>query len=377
LSHLFASGVPAWPIGLIAVALLLRGADALYYRDSERVLRHLRLVPSNGPRERYYRSLDPLFALLPFLWSWWEIIAVTALALDLDHALGYLALTVFVGARFRALQEIGHTAVHFGLCRHQTWQWGLSNVLFQYPCLKPDMRHRCVSHVVQHHRHANERRDPNIVRFESLGFVPGISPARFRRMLFHSFTPRGFAETLRMAATGVRMNHSWAGAALRGSVMLSLVLLLLWCGGWKALAFGYLVPLVTIYPWFSWISLLVEHRWFVECHEEDRVARECVNARPTDYHGLSGWLIKHCVLPATDHHHLAHSLYPHVRWNYMAAIDRVLKAREPRYAAYRSEGLLWSNGARPSALSELRERMTSNAHADLAPWAAGVMERTR
>jgi fatty acid desaturase len=210
------------------------------------------------------------------------------------------------------------------------------------------------------------------VRFESIGFVPGMSPARFRLMLFHSFTPRGLAETLRLSAVGATRNSSWVGAAVRITVVAATLAVFLAAGGWRALVFGYVVPLLTIYPWFSWISLLVEHRWFVECHEDDRVARECINGRPTDYHGVSGWLIKHFVLPATDHYHLSHSLYPHVRWNYVAAVDRALKQRDVRYGAFLSVGLVWPRGDTPSALSELRERMTSSPAVDLASWAADL-----
>ena len=226
------------------------------------------------------------------------------------------------------------------------------------------MRHRVVSHVQQHHRNANEPHDPNIVRFERLGFVPGISRASFRIMLFHSFTPRGFRETAAMILAGARGNTTFAGIVARGLVVAALLALYAWFGGLPALAFGYALPLVTVYPWFSWLSLLVEHRWFVECNARTRFSRECTVGRPTDYPGASGWLIKHFILPATDHYHLVHSLYPHVRWNYMRAIDRVLKTRSPEYIAHRSVGFYRSNGSTPSAMSELRERMTRKEMTD-------------
>src|SRR5688500_5449765 len=122
-----------WVIGLLGAAALLRITDAWYYRDAERVLRHLNLVPQSGPRESYYASLDPLFAPVPFLFNWCEIIAVALLAVRLAHPLAYAVLVIFVAGRFRALQEVSHTATHFGLCRRQRFQWALSNVLFQYP----------------------------------------------------------------------------------------------------------------------------------------------------------------------------------------------------------------------------------------------------
>jgi fatty acid desaturase len=371
------STLNAWPVFAILAALLMRALDTAYHRDAQRILQRLHLAPQAAAREPCYRALDPVFALLPFVWNWFEIAAATALAKQVDHTLGYTLLTLFAGARIRALQEVGHTAVHLGLCRSKRWQWGLANVLFQYPCFKPNMRARCISHVHQHHRATNQPSDPNIARFRAIGFVPPMSLGRFQCMLFYPFTPRGLLETLRLMVRATASNQSIFDSVVRANVVLVVVCLFVAIGGWQGLVFAYLLPLLTVYPWFSWISLLVEHRWFVECHAKARFARECINGRPTDYSGVSGWLIKHFVLPASDHYHLAHSLYPHVRWNYLAAIDRKLKARDPAYGTFRTEGLFWSNGSRPSALLELRARMTANADQDRAAWAVAAAEQTR
>jgi hypothetical protein len=364
-----------WPAGLVAAAMVLRLGHLWYYRDHERVLRHLGLR-GDAERDSYYRSLDPVFAVFPFAWSWFEIFGLTAFALRLDHIASYIALMFLVATRLRAIQETGHTATHYGLCRQRRWQWTLSNLLFQYPCFKPDMHHRYISHVRQHHHHANEPDiDPNVVRFKRLGFLPGISRRRFDVMLLHPLTPRGFAETFSFIVTGVRQNKTALGAVVRIVVVAALVTAFVSTVGWSGLVLGFAIPMVTIYPVYSWISLLAEHRWFVECNETSHFARECVNGRPTAYPGALGWIVKHAVFPATDHYHLAHSLYPHIRWNHMAAIDRVLAAGDPRYGRYGSVGLLWQDGDRPSALSELRARMTSGETNDLASWASGLLER--
>lgn len=365
---------PWWGAGLLIGALVLRLAQLWYYRDHERVLRHLGLRDA-AERDAYYRPLDPVFAMFPFVWSWCEIFGLTALALQLDHVVGYLALVVLVATRLRAIQETGHTATHYGLCRQRRFQWLLSDLLFQYPCFKPDMSFRYISHVRQHHHHANEPDiDPNILRFKKLGFLPGISRRRFDAMLLHPLTPRGFAETFSFIVSGVRQNKTALGAVIRIAVVAALVTAFVVCVGWTGFLVGYAIPMVTIYPLYSWISLLVEHRWFVECTESSHFARECVNGRPTAYPGAAGWILKHALFPATDHYHLAHSLYPHIRWNHMAAIDRALAAGDPRYGKYGSVGLLWQAGERPSALSELRARMTSGQATDLASWASGLVE---
>jgi fatty acid desaturase len=361
-----------WPAGVLIASLVLRGLDAWYYRDDERVLRHLGLRGEGG-RAPYYRTFDPVFAVIPFVWSWCDVVAALSFAMRLDHVIGYIALVFVVGTRFRALQETCHTATHYGLCRQRRLQWELSNLLFLYPCFKPDMHHRYISHVRQHHHHANDPDiDPNIHRFARVGFTPGMSDRTFLIMLFHPFTPRGFLETVTLIVTGARRNQTRRNVVLRAAMVMVTLSGFVWAFGWTGLVLGYVVPMLTTYPWYSWLSLLAEHRWFVGCDETNHFARECVLGRPTDYPGLAGWFIKHGVFPATDHYHLVHSLYPHIRWNHMAAIDRVLVERDPRYARYGSVGLFFAGGERPSALSELRTRMTSGSTADLAPWATSL-----
>lgn len=362
------------PFGLLAASLVLRVADHWYYRDPAPVLRLLSLAPRPaGDRDEYYKRWDPLFATFPFLWAWSDVVLAVLLADRVGHPLGWAVAAVFVGTRFRVLQEASHAAVHRGLCRSRRWQWALSNLFAQWPCLRADMHHRFVAHVREHHAHANELgADPNITRFVSIGVVPGMSADRFRARLLFPLTPAGLTETLRGAWANVfRRNHTTVCAGLRLCVVGVVGWAFLRLGGATGLLVGYVVPLLTVYPLCSWISVLAEHRWFAACDATDRRTRECVNGRPTDYHGLAR-LAKHTIFPFSDHYHLAHSLYPKLRWNYLAAVDRALKEQDARYARFASSGLLRVRGSRPSALSELRERLTTPDHADLAPWAVGL-----
>jgi fatty acid desaturase len=138
--------------------------------------------------------------------------------------------------------------------------------------------------------------------------------------------------------------------------------------GLRGVLFGYMLPRLLVYPTYSWIALLAEHRWFARSSAAGR-AREYECGRPTDYTGFFGWLVTSFISPAADHFHLAHSLYPHVRWNHLGEVDRILKQSVPAYASHASLGLLAKAGERPSALSELRDRMTDTSHPDLADWA--------
>ena len=145
--------------------------------------------------------------------------------------------------------------------------------------------------------------------------------------------------------------------------------------GWRGIVFGWLLPLLTTYQLFAWWALLAEHRWFVEGTPRTRADIEYLAGRPTDYRGIGGWLVRALVSPSSDAFHLAHSLYPGLRWNYLPAIDRHLKINEPRYTAHASEGLLVTRYGIPSALSELRERLSGiSARALDAPRNEGIAQ---
>lgn len=361
---------------LLLLAVLFRIADQLYYRNPDPVLRLLRLTDRGGERGFYYKRFDHLFAMFPFLWAWADLLLLAVIAARYPHAAVYLCVIVLAGTRFRVLQEASHIAVHGGLCKSRHWQWLLSDVAAQWPCFRPDMYHRHIAHVIEHHAHANELDDdPNITRFIAVGVIPGIPRATLWAKVLRPLSVRGIHETVRTAWSNaltrdVRSHGLWLRVMTVGAVVAMFAL----TSGPIGILVAYAVPLVTVYPFFSWISVLAEHRWFVRCEELDRKGRECVNGRPTDYAGL-GRLAKHTIFPFTDHYHLAHSLYPTLRWNYLPAVDRALRARDPRYARFASVGLFRSRGDRPSALSELFDRLSTPEHPDVADWAKQLSAR--
>jgi fatty acid desaturase len=279
--------------------------------------------------------------------------------------IGAPALTVVAAARFRFLQEVGHTALHGALCRSRRWQWLLSDAFANGPLFRADSAHRFIAHVREHHMHVNELDgDPNIARFIRIGFVPGLTTRRFAIKLLHPLTPSGFGETVASSVKNATSNRSVFIAAVRVASVGCAVALFFWLGGAQGLLAGYVIPMLTIYPLFSWISLLVEHRWFVPDRLTDRRLRECTVGRPTEYPGLLGWALSRALFPASDRLHLAHSLHPALRWNHLAAVDRALRNADLQYTRYASVGLLKARALRPSALSDLRIRMTSASAAD-------------
>ncbi|MGV0760550.1 fatty acid desaturase [Tistrella mobilis] len=356
---------------LFVIALGLRLVDHRRYRDTARALRALRLTAIQAPHTPYFEKRDDrIFAVLPYVWLWLDVIAAQFVARAVDHWAGYLVLALVVAGRFRGLQEVGHIAVHGGLCASKPFQWAVADLAFTWPLGKARMAVRHVNHCRRHHPNPNRPdEDPNLIRFAAVGFVPGLSRTGFAVKLLHPLLPAGWVETMTTLAHDLTSDRGWRLAA-RLAVMAGVAGAMAAAFGWQGLVFGHLVPLLLIYPLFSWISVIAEHRWYARADSGRRMTDECTNGRPTDYSGISGWIVRQFVSPYTDSWHLAHSLYPFARWNHLPAIDAALKARNPDYARHLSHGLLIPGRGRPSALSELRERMCGNATGDLADWAA-------
>jgi fatty acid desaturase len=180
--------------------------------------------------------------------------------------------------------------------------------------------------------------------------------------------PRGIWSNFRTVVVNSLGKNASGGVIVVRCVSVALAIGSIWLvGGTKGVLLGYVLSLFLVYPWFAWISLMAEHRWFCRSDTDDSWKRECENCRPTDFPGPVGWVIWQLVFPMSDKFHLAHSLYRYVRWSYLPTIDRRLSKDSPEYAAHRSEGLLFARAGRPAALSELRERLTGRRD-DVAPW---------
>ncbi|MCD5327151.1 fatty acid desaturase family protein [Chromobacterium piscinae] len=347
-------------LAVLAASLAMRGIVYFYYRDSGPVMRRLRLLPRiNDNPETYYRPLDNWLAPLPFVWTWLDIVAAVMAAALADSAVGWALVTLWSGGRMRALQEFGHNAVHFALCPSHAWQWWLSDIFYQFPVFKRDMHSRHKTHGDHHRKPNHPELDPNRARVFAGGYLAGLSDAAFLARLLYPLWPAGFWNNLSTMTRNSLLNHSKTTALARCATLLATGALLYWVGGWAGVAFGWLLPLFTSYPVFAWVSLLAEHRWFMPGFPQERLELEYLMGRPTDYFGVSGWLVRVFIAPTSDAYHLVHSLYPGVRWNYLPAIDRHLKIHDPRYTEHASEGLLRCRGNAPSALSELRERLVA------------------
>jgi fatty acid desaturase len=357
-------------IGLLGVSVLLRLTLRLYYSDGERLLPLLKLAPPGLEQVRYYKRFDTLLAPAPFVYCWLEIFATLLFFRYTDyHPLAALLLVCVSSGRMRALQETGHNALHSALCPSRKFQWFLSNVFFQFPAIKRDMESRFVTHVKEHHPNADiPGKDPNLRRVIRSGMTPGINSVQFIFALLFPVTPRGLWDNIRGNLRDAMSENANAGVVLlRVVVTATFVALFLFLAGWQGLLVGYVLPVLAIYPLFAWWSLLSKHRWHIPYDPTlDRRNHDFEHGRATDFDGVTGAIQRYLFFPMSDAYHLAHHMYPYVRFEYFPIIDRNLKIQEPRYTKYISRGMFLESGGQPGALSELYDRLVTQSASRLA-----------
>lgn len=323
-------------------------------RADRRFLLHL------AKERRHFTSL-----ILPFLSCWFYILFALKIC-AISNFLAPLSLLI-VASRLRALQEVSHFAVHRALYDDKATSYAVADLLFHYPVIRPRSSDRFASHVEQHHRFSNTPRDPNVTELINSGLGEGMTRRRFWQVFFWPLTWRGVLALIRhkgalMFPLSAQNPPGIALAARWGTFLVSALLIWL-VGGWVGLLGVYLVAILLLYPQFAWISQLIEHRWLSPIEVDPDVSREYAHGRPTDFPGLSGALLRILVLPYGDSYHLAHSLFPFVRWNYLPAVDAAMKDLEPNYARGRSIGLFTARNGVPAAIDVIRDKVIGRAPA--------------
>lgn len=300
-------------------------------------------------------GVDDWWSFLPFIWIWLDISALTYSISIYNHI--SIVSGIVIAGRFRALQELTHIGMHQGLCVSRKLAMKQANFFFQYPLFKTDMHYRRKSHF-KHHFTNYDNQDPNIQDFLKIGFQPGISEGKFIYGLLYPVLPMGIFNTVKNASKNFLKNKNKLGLLLRAMVCIVVTALFYKLSGLHGLCWGYLFPAFIVYPWFAWIAQVAEHRWFVpQTKIVNRAAYEYANGRVTDYPGITGAVVRGLIFPFGDSYHLAHSLYINAHWLLLKSIDSTLKAIDKTYTAYGSEGLFFSGSDKPSALSELKERL--------------------
>jgi fatty acid desaturase len=345
-------------------ALCIQIVDLLYHRPnfqavpppgmSSDAVRHYRRYFRSLSGKRHDNILAPLVYLRVLLW----IFAANVVFHEADNIFVDALMVLFVAGRFRSLQEVGHHAAHGSLCPNRRLGEIMTNILYQFPAFMPEIRARHHIHVVTHHRSVNMPHDPDLKELVDKGFAPGISEIAFWAGFLHPLTPAGLMARFRECYGYLAEEFGATAFYLRILCVLGVVLLYASFGWYAEMFWLYIAQVLIFYPLFYWIAHVSLHRWFAECADDIPYhQREVEVGRPTDFPGLSGAIIRNNLFPFGDSYHLAHSLFPGVRWNYLSEVDRLVRKASPDYERHASSGLVFSRKGRPSAISELRERL--------------------
>ena len=320
-----------------------------------------------------YQPWDDYLAWMPFAWTYLLIIAAVAAFQTFDSFLVRALLVLFVTGRIRYLQEIGHFAVHGVLCPNGKWGMWLTNLLYQFPALMPDARDRKDIHVRQHHNSVSMAHDPGLLDLQEAGLKPGITSFQFWSAVFFPLTWKGLSARVKEAFACLRAEPFSLNFFLRLGTVATVVGLFLAFDAVSALLFLYLVPVFITCPLFYWVAHVSLHRWFAPCDPTiGYYERELELGRPTELPGVTGFLLRHNVFPLGDSYHLAHSLFPNVRWTHLPQVDALLKRYCPTYRENMSRHLIFASPGMPSALSELRERLVDGRASREARAPAGL-----
>jgi fatty acid desaturase len=258
-----------------------------------------------------------------------------------------IGMVVLAATRIRALQEATHYAMHGTLTQNRALGLTCAHWAFQLPFLRPAANDRVLSHVIEHHPNVNNpESDPNLAEYIDLGFRPGLGFGSKIRLLLYPLTWRGLRGTLLSCWARVQQDtfRRLVAVAVLSAALYS-------CGGIRGVFLCYLLPAVTVYPLFAWWSQLVEHRWYQRIQGTPS-EREFSSGRVIDVGFIRRRAIELTVLPFGDSLHLAHSLYPSVRWNYLPALHRIHQQADWRYRSLLVGGLFFSSRGRPSLLKD-------------------------
>ena len=193
---------------LLAAILSLRTIEWARYRNQAEAVRCI----AQRDIAALVRPSDHWYELIAMACAWLEIGLSLSLASGLPPAFGAVLAAPVIAGRFRALQEIGHTALHQGFGNRKHLQWQIADWLGNFWLFKGNSRTRFQAHCVEHHPRANTEDDPNVKRLRAMGFVPGLERQRFRGFLLHPVTPAGLAETARLYRhASVRSHHATEG----------------------------------------------------------------------------------------------------------------------------------------------------------------------
>lgn len=349
---------------LIILTLIIVMIDHIYHLKE---VKEIRLIQSVGSikeakiilKKFRPKQYDAVLGPLQLIAAWLVIVAVIIIAWKMQQICADLLAVWVIASQLRFLEELSHMAIHGSLGGSKKNSFFWANIFFQLPMLKPNISTRHYRHCIEHHPNVNcLQKEPGLQDFIQIGFVPGISYVRFWSGVFYPMTARGIVHRIKSILKNIKSDFSDSRhVAARWFTISITVTPFFVMGWWYGFVMFYLFPLLIVFPQFYWFSQIVEHRWFVDINGLDRINREMESCRRTEYEGLLGSIIALSFFPVGDRFHMAHSLFPPLRWNYLREVDALMNRSFSGYAKNTSRGLFFGANEKPSATSHLKNIM--------------------
>lgn len=323
-------------------------------------IRHL--SPSLQPRK-----IDDWLGLLVFIGNWLVIFGLIRLADRLPHvALGCL-VSIAVAGRFRALEELAHFSMHGALTHHRKFGLFLADTFSQYPLLNLSTHSWARLHCALHHPNVGRKGlDPAFDSLLAVGLHQSVTASRFWWVVGAPLTPKGLYFRVAAAGSTLAPNAGKIRELICRYLALGTLLICTYAlGGISAIWWVTLPALFVWLPFFAWISLLCEHRWFDAADSDMGVTRELKLGKRTEFGGLSGLVARSLIFPVGDSRHLIHSLFPTARYNHLKYLEVVLSRYSPAYANVAcTSGILVGFKSKTTSLGDLYVRLVHDGSSD-------------
>lgn len=309
------------------------------------------------------KPIADLLGVAVLIGNWLVIFGLIALSAQVNSAFFIGVVGILVAGRFRALEELAHFAMHGALTYRRQLGFRLADAFAQYPLLNPSTKVWMRLHCAEHHPNVGRRGlDPAFDSLIAAGLCERMSCLRFLRVVLAPLTPRGLAFRFR----NVLSNYDLRVISGRELLARFFAVALLFFGtATVGGIYGILlivIPALFIWlPFFSWLSLLCEHRWFGCADTDIGIARELALGKRTRFPGIEGMLSRLLIFPVGDTYHLAHSLFPTVRYNHLSDINGYLESTWPPYVEVAcTYGFVIEQGRAPTSLGDLYVRLVNN-----------------
>lgn len=242
---------------------------------------------------------------------WLEIAAMFALAVWVDHPLGYAALFVFMGPMFARLAILGHEAAHRLLFRNRTANDLVGRWVLDAPAFVPfDIYRR--SHFA-HHREEFGAAEPDLAYYSGYP-MPADS---FRRKLVRDAVGISGWKNFKPLLQAMRNAQ---GRKVAGGILGTQ--LVLWAVIWAASGRWWLYPLCWWGPWMTVWRVLNRLRSVAE-HGGMEASKD---RRRTTHHVRQSWPARFWIVPYQTGWHLAHHVDMGIPWRNLPALHRELVA---------------------------------------------------